>query len=147
MTVHAGSRLPRPGLRVPASASLPPASALGLAGLLTASAVNHFTTPHFYYSVVPRVITTPDGLGSRKNWVYASGAVEFAGAAGLLLPQTRKTAAVCTAVMFAGFTAGHLSALKRAFGPKGSRKTQLVHSLRLPLQVPLIAWAWKVRRS
>lgn len=121
-------------------------SATALAGLLTASAVNHFATPHFYYAVVPPSITTREGIRSRKNWVHFSGVIEFAGAAGLLYPPTRRAAATCTAVMFAGFTAGHISALKRAFGPKGSRKARTVHSLRLPLQVPLVAWAWSVRR-
>lgn len=125
----------------------PSGSVVALAGLLTASAVNHFTTPYFYYSVVPPSITTANGARTRKNWVHASGIIEFAGAAGLLLPQTRRTAAICTTVMFAGFTAGHVSALQRAFGPKGSRKAKLIHSLRLPLQAPLIAWAWNVRRN
>lgn len=128
------------------SRQFPDTSTLALAGLLTASAVNHFAAPHFYYPVVPPSITTKEGPASRKNWVHASGIIEFAGAAGLLIPQTRKAAAVCTTVMFAGFTAGHVSALHRASGPRGSRKARLIHSLRLPLQVPLIAWAWNVRR-
>lgn len=123
-----------------------PASAAALAGLLTVSAVNHFTTPQFYYPVVPPGITTERGWTSRKGWVQMSGVLEFAGAAGLLLPRTRRVAAICTAVMFAGFTAGHLSALRRAYGPMGSPQTRKVHALRLPLQFPLIAWAWSVRR-
>ncbi|GAB3271358.1 DoxX family protein [Arthrobacter pigmenti] len=123
----------------------PNASVLALAGLLTASAINHFTTEHFYYAVVPPSITSRKV--SRRDWVHASGVIEFAGAAGLLLPQTRRTAAVCTAVMFAGFTAGHISALRRACGPKGSPKARMIHGLRLPLQVPLIAWAWKARNG
>lgn len=121
-------------------------SATALAALLTVSAVNHFATPHFYYPVVPPAITTREGIRSRKNWVHLSGVFEFAGAAGLLFPPTRSAAATCTAVMFAGFTAGHISALQRAFGPKGSRKARTIHSLRLPLQIPLVAWAWSVRR-
>lgn len=124
----------------------PPASAAALAGLLVVSGVNHFKTPHFYYAVVPPSITTRDGLTSRQNWVRMSGILEFAGAAGLLVPQTRHAAATCTAFMFAGFTAGHISALRRAFGPKGSPRARSIHSLRLPLQLPLIAWAWSVRR-
>ncbi|WP_026820900.1 DoxX family protein [Arthrobacter castelli] len=123
----------------------PSNSTVALAGLLTVSAVNHFATPHFYYAVVPPSITT--GSMTRKNWVHTSGLIEFAGAAGLLLPQTRRAAAICTTVMFAGFTAGHITALQRACGPKGSRRARVVHSLRLPLQVPLVAWAWKARNG
>lgn len=125
---------------------MPPVSAAALAGLLTVSAVNHFTKPQFYYPVVPPSITTVDGWTSRKGWVHISGVLEFAGAAGLLLPQTRRSAATCTALMFAGFTAGHISALRRAYGPKGSAQARKVHTLRLPLQLPLVAWAWSVRR-
>lgn len=132
-------------MTAPGTGKAPNASVLALAGLLTASAINHFTTPHFYYSVVPPSITSRKV--SRRDWVHASGVIEFAGAAGLLLPQTRRTAAACTAFMFAGFTAGHVSALQRAYGPKGSRKARVIHSLRLPLQLPLVAWAWKARNG
>lgn len=122
-----------------------PVGALGLAALLSASAANHFVKPRFYYPVVPQAITTASGPLTRDGWIQISGALEFAAAAGLLLPQTRRSAGTCTAVMFAGFTAGHLSALKHAFGPTGTKRARIIHSLRLPLQVPLVVWAWRTR--
>ncbi|MCW2133080.1 putative membrane protein [Arthrobacter sp. VKM Ac-2550] len=124
-----------------------PAGAVGLAALLATSAANHFARPAFYYPVVPAAITTASGPLTRDGWVQISGALEFAAAAGLLLPQTRRAAGICTAVMFAGFTAGHLSALKRAFGTEGTKQARIIHSLRLPLQVPLVVWAWRTRQA
>lgn len=122
-----------------------PAGALSLAALLATSAANHFVRPGFYYPVVPPAITAASGPLTRDGWIRISGVLEFVAAAGLLLPQTRRSAGICTAVMFAGFTAGHLSALKRAFGPEGTKRARIIHSLRLPLQVPLVVWAWRTR--
>ena len=128
-----------------AAAAKLPAGVLGLAALLAASAANHFVRPGFYYPVVPPAITFASGPLTRDGWIRISGVLEFAAAAGLLIPQTRHAAGTCTSVMFAGFTAGHLSALKRAFGPDGTKRARIIHSLRLPLQVPLVVWAWRTR--
>lgn len=126
-------------------------SVIGLATLLGAGAVNHVRNPKFYYPVVPpSLCTDKDGkfaLMSRHQWVLASAVPEVLGAVGLLVPSTRKAAATATALMFAGFTAGHVSALRRAFGPDGTPQAKRVHMLRLPLQVPLVIWAWSARRA
>lgn len=125
-------------------------SAAAMAALLSASAVNHFRNPRFYNQVVPRSICTDTqgrfGVLTRRQWVHLSGGLEFAAAAALLLPATRRAAATATAAMYVGFIAGHISALERAFSPRGSRQARIVHSLRLPLQLPLIRWAWSLRR-
>ena len=125
-------------------------SAVAMAALLSTSAVNHFRNPRFYNAVVPRIISTDTsgryGVMTRRQWTHFSGVLEFAAAAALLLPATRRAAATGTAAMYAAFIAGHLSALQRAFSPRGSEKEKLIHSLRLPLQVPLILWAWNLRK-
>jgi len=126
-------------------------SVIGLAALLAASAVNHVRNPKFYYAVVPPSLCTDKdgefGLMTRRQWVLASAVPEVLGAVGLLLPATRKTAATATALMFAGFTAGHVSALRRAFGDGGTPQARRVHMLRLPMQLPLVAWAWSARKA
>ncbi len=125
-------------------------SAWTLAALLGASAGNHLVNPKFYYPVVPRSLCSDKGgrlgLMSRHEWVLVSAVPEALGAVGLIIPATRKAAATATTLMFAGFTAGHLSALRRAWGPDGTPQARRVHALRLPLQLPLIAWAWSVGR-
>lgn len=126
-------------------------SAWALAALLGTSAVNHLRNPEFYYPVVPPSLCSDKagrwGLMTRHKWVLVSAVPEALGAAGLLLPGTRNAAATATTAMLAGFTAGHLSALKRAWGPHGSPQARRVHALRLPLQLPLVAWAWSVRKA
>lgn len=121
-----------------------------LAALLSASAANHLLNPKFYYPVVPPSLCTDKGgkfgLVTRRQWVLSSAAPEALAAAGLLLPRTRRAAATATALMFVGFTAGHLSALRRAWGPEGNPSSRRIHTLRLPLQIPLVAWAWSVRK-
>ena len=123
--------------------------AWSLAALLAASAVNHLANPKFYYPVVPAVLCTDKegalGVMTRRQWVLASAAPEALAAAGLLIPGTRKLAATATTVMFIGFTFGHLTALRHAFGPNGSTEQRRIHAVRLPLQIPLVAWAWKSR--
>ncbi len=125
--------------------------ALALAAVLAASSAMHLRNPRFFYGVVPPVLCTDAGgrfgLLSRDEWVTLSAIPETVAAVGLLIPATRKPVATATALMFGAFTAGHLSALRRAFGPRGTPKARLIHSLRLPLQVPLILWAWRLRRS
>ncbi|UIK89936.1 DoxX family protein [Arthrobacter polaris] len=126
-------------------------NAWALAAVLGASAVNHLRNPAFYYPVVPPSLCSDKGgrfaLMTRHQWVLASALPEALGAVGLLVPCTRKAAATATALMFVGFTAGHLSALKHAWGPKGTPQARRVHAVRLPLQLPLVAWAWSARRA
>lgn len=128
-----------------------PWAAWSLAALLTASSVQHFRNPKFFYRVVPRSISTDTNgdfaVLSRRDWVALSGVIEAVAAAGLLIPATRKAAATGTAAMFAAFTAGHVSHLKQAFGPEGNDAEKLAGVVRLPLQIPLVWLAWRARRG
>ena len=133
-------------------------SAAALSALLLASAMKHFRDPAFYRQVVPGYLCRDDAPGreagparplallSREEWIALSGLLELAAAVGILVPGTRKVTATGTAVMFTAFLAGHVDALQRAYGPKGTRAQRRVHTVRLPLQAPLIAWAWSLRR-
>lgn len=130
-------------------------SAAALSGLLLASAAKHFRDPDFFTPVVPEFLCRDDS-GSRRNgplavlsreeWVAASGLLEVGAAVGLLIPPTRRAAAGCVTGMFTAFLVGHLDALRRAFGPGGTPAQRRIHSLRLPLQAPLIAWAWSLTK-
>ncbi|MFZ3415453.1 hypothetical protein [Arthrobacter sp. 3Tela_A] len=126
-------------------------SAAAMAALLSASAVNHFRNPGFYAGVVPRSLCRDKGgrfgVLTRSQWISASGVIEAAAAGALLVPATRRAAATGTTLMYAAFIAGHLSALERAFGERGSDREKVIHTLRLPLQLPLIRWAWSLRRA
>ncbi|MFP3579673.1 hypothetical protein [Arthrobacter sp. fls2-241-R2A-200] len=141
------------------------ASAVGLSALLLASAMKHFRTPGFYRAVVPdylcridapenpgtvghsgRAVNGPLAIMSREEWIAVSGLLEAGLGAGLLIPATRKMAANASTAMFVAFLAGHIDALRRAYGPDGTHSDRRIHTIRLPLQIPLILWAWSLRK-
>lgn len=140
-----------------------------MSALLLVSARKHFQEPDFFAPVVPDYLCREDqpreapevGAGqnspggtaprngplavmSREEWIAVSGLLEAAAAVGLLIPATRKAAAHGTAMMFTAFLAGHVDALRRAYSPAGTASARRIHTLRLPLQVPLILWAWSL---
>jgi uncharacterized membrane protein len=84
---------------------------------------------------------------TREEWIALSGLVEAGAAVGLLIPATRRTTATGVAALFGLFVAGHVDALRRACGHEGSPGQRVVHAARLPLQVPLILWAWSLRNA
>ena len=130
-------------------------SAAAMSALLLASAGKHFEDPGFFGPVVPDFLCRDDSgeqcngpaaVLSREEWVALSGLLEAAAAVGLLLPATRRPAAGCVTAMFTLFLAGHIDALRKAYGPDGTARQRRIHSLRLPLQAPLIAWAWSLTK-
>lgn len=148
-------------------------SAAAMSALLLTSAMKHFREPQFFSQVVPDYlcredpVTGPDATGdgnitgdgkiphdggtrplavmSREEWIAVSGLLEAGAAVGLLIPATRRAAATAVAAMFTVFLAGHTDALRRAYGPTGSPAQRTAHTVRFPLQVPLILWAWSLR--
>ena len=83
---------------------------------------------------------------TREEWIAVSGLLELSAAVGILVPLTRKAAATALTAMFIAFLAGHADALRRAYGPQGTPLQRRLHTLRLPLQGPLIVWAWSLRK-
>ena len=130
-------------------------SAAALSALLLTSAAKHFRDPEFFHQVVPDALCRDDSgerpngplaVLSREEWVAASGLLEAAAAVGLLIPATRPATAGCVTALFTTFLSGHVDALRKAYGPEGTPLRRRVHTLRLPLQAPLIAWAWTLTR-
>lgn len=115
-------------------------SPLLLAGLLASAGVAHFAVPRQFDSIVPRALP-----GAARNWTRASGVVEFALAAGVALPRTRRVAALATAAFFVGvFPANVQMAVDWRNRPAPLKAAALA---RLPLQVPLVLWARGVARA
>lgn len=130
-------------------------SAAAMSALLLTSARKHFVEPQFFAEVVPDFLCRDDSgeqvngplaVMSREEWVALSGLIEAGAAVVLLIPGTRRAAAGCVTAMFTVFLAGHVDALRRAYGPAGTPARRKTHTLRLPLQVPLILWAWSLRK-
>ncbi|MDX8037471.1 hypothetical protein SK803_45365 [Lentzea sp. BCCO 10_0856] len=115
-------------------------SALALAALLGLAGATHFTRPKFYDAIVPRALP-----GTPRQWTYASGAAELAVATAVAVPRTRRLGALAaTALFIAVFPANVKMALD--FRDKSPKARALAYG-RLPLQIPLVAWAWKVAKA
>lgn len=162
-----GLSVPNFSLQGPAVQTL---SAAAMGALLLASAGKHFRDPGFYRDVVPDYLCRRDAepdpepgaahtavpnhpvpnhplaVLSRDEWIAVSGLLELAAAVGILLPPTRKLTATALTAMFTAFLAGHADALAKAYGPQGTPRRRKIHTVRLPLQAPLILWAWSLRK-
>lgn len=112
--------------------------ALGLAAVLAVAGIAHFVASGSFDAIVPHVLP-----GSGRLWTSGSGAVELLLAVGLVIPRTRRVAATLTALyLVLVFPANVQMAVdwSSRSGPEFA-----VALIRLPLQIPLIWWAWHVR--
>jgi uncharacterized membrane protein len=112
-----------------------------MAGLLAGSGVLHLLVPGPYRRIVPRA------LGHAGGIVTVSGLCELLCATLLLIPATRRlgawsAAALLLAVLPANLQMALDGGLSGAPFPAGS---PVAAWLRLPLQVPLVAWAVSLR--
>jgi uncharacterized membrane protein len=113
-------------------------SRLLLAGFLLFMGVLHFAVPKPFDKIIPRWLP-----GNPRTWTYVSGAWELSSAALLAMPRTRRLGAyVAAATLVAVFPANVQMALDNA--PTTPFGVGLW--ARLPVQLPMIAWALKHRR-
>ncbi|AJE80667.1 MULTISPECIES: membrane protein [Streptomyces] len=111
-----------------------------LAGLLAGAGLAHLAVPRVFDAMVPRVLPGP-----ARTWTQASAAVEFALAAGVAWPRTRRIAAKSAAAFFVGVFPGNVQmALDWRTKPAPLRNAALA---RLPLQAPLVLWAHQVGKK
>ena len=113
--------------------------ASGLSTLLGIAGLSHFVVPGFYDAIVPHALPGPP-----RRWTLASGLAELVCAAMVASPRTRRAGAGMAAVVFvAVFPANVQMAVDWRHKPVSPRALAY---LRLPLQLPLVWWAWRVRR-
>ena len=109
-----------------------------LATMFAFTAVSHFAPmKRGLIAMVPPGLPRPDLL------VLATGVLELAGAAGLLIEATRFWAACGLILLMAAMFPANVSAARRGIEIRGRRATPLW--LRVPMQVLFAAWAWYVR--
>ena len=109
-----------------------------LASMFVFAAVSHFAPmKKDLIAMVPLSFARPDLL------VFATGVLELAGAAGLLFEATRFWAACALMLLMIAMLPANVSAARRGLEIRGRRVTPL--SLRVPMQVLFIVWAWYVR--
>lgn len=116
---------------------------LSLAGLLAFAATGHFRKPEFFDSMIPTALP-----GRPRDWVIGSGVAEAATAALIAFRPTRRVGGLVAAALFIGVFPGNAKMVIDAWQDRDDKPVYFAISLaRLPLQIPLILWALRVRRS
>ena len=114
------------------------ALAIGLlAALFIGTGVLHFVIPRGYESIVPHF------LPARRFLVYLSGACELAGGVGLLVPRTRRAAALGLIALLAAVFPANVQMLADAVAAGKPQWQVALLWLRLPLQLVLIWLVWR----
>jgi len=140
MTRSAPSPLRRVELPYRRALLTAPSPAAVLAGGLLTMGVLHGVAPQPFDTIVPAWLP-----GSARSWTYASGVVELAVGAAVAAPRTRRLGALAAAALFvAVFPANVQMAWDWRRRPWPYRAAAYG---RLPLQVPMIAHALRVRRE
>jgi len=107
--------------------------------LFIGAGLMHFVATPAYVRIMPPSLPQPDLL------VAISGLCEVLGGAGLLLSPTRRFAAwALVALLIAVFPANFHMAIDRSLLPQ---IPAWMLWARLPLQLPLIFWAWLYTRK
>ena len=105
-----------------------------LGATFVTTGVLHFVRPRVFEAIVP------DYLPAHRELVYASGAAEIAGGAGVLFSKTARPAGWwLIATLLAVFPANVEMAMR---AERFKQFPEWALWARLPLQGVLIAWAW-----
>jgi len=100
--------------------------------------VAHFVFIRAYASAVP------DYLPAHRELVLISGAAEIAGGVGILIPQTRRSAAFGLAILLISIFPANVFMARH---PERFAIPGWLLWARLPLQIPLIYWAFLYTRK
>ncbi|CAN5116441.1 MAG: DoxX family protein [Rubrobacteraceae bacterium] len=101
----------------------------------------HFRFPGVYERIMPSYLPFHRGL------VYLSGAAEVLGGLGLLPERTRRVSGFLLVLLLLAVCLANLQMLLDARAAGKPRWWTVLLWLRLPLQVPLMLWAWRASRQ
>src|SRR4051794_20596028 len=108
-----------------------------VAAIFILAGVLHFAIPRSYESIVPPF------LPARLFLVYLSGACELAGGVGLLVPRTRRLAALGLIALLAAVFPANVQMLANAMAAGRPQWQVALLWLRLPLQFVLMWLIWR----
>ncbi len=111
-----------------------------MATLLIGMGTTHFLAPKPFDTLVPAELP-----GTPRRYTHASGAAEVATGVLLLAPRTRRLGGLAAAVLFLAVFPANVNMVRLWWGK--SWPMRVVALARLPLQVPLVTAALKVRRG
>lgn len=113
-----------------------------LAAFVTGAGVMHFVSPQFFIDIVP------DYLPNAELLVIVSGVFEILGGVGLLVPATRRFAALGLVALFIAVFPANIHMAVHHITPTGSPTLpSWMPWARLPLQGLLIWWAYGIAVS
>ena len=115
-------------------------TAYRVAAMLIGIGTLHFLAPKPFDDIVPAELP-----GSARFYTYASGVVEI-GTGALLVPRsTRRSAALAAVALFLGVFPANVNMCRLWWGKPWPMR--IVALARLPLQIPMITTALKIRRD
>ncbi|MDT5068114.1 MAG: hypothetical protein QOK02_4269 [Mycobacterium sp.] len=115
-----------------------PAVRMGM--MLVGMGVLHFAVPKRFDTIVPAELP-----GSARFYTLASGVAEGATGALLLVPRTRRLGALAAIALFVGVFPANVNMVRLWWGKGWPARVGAL--ARLPLQVPMITQALKIRRN
>ncbi len=114
------------------------ASAWAMTAMLGFTGVMHFLRPQHFDRLVP-----PSLPGTQRQWVLGSGVAEFAVAALVAVPRTRRIGGRAGTLLFLGVFPANV---KMAWDFRNkSTKLRAISLARLPMQAGLLAWSENIR--
>lgn len=114
-------------------------SARRLAALLGGMGILHFVAPKPFDSIIPAELP-----GSARTYTYLSGVGELATAGLLAVPRTRRWGGTVAVALFLAVFPGNLNMVRLWWDKPWPMRLAAI--ARLPLQIPMITEALKVRR-
>lgn len=114
-------------------------SRYALAAFLGGAGLTHFLVPSFYDGLIPKWLPLP-----ARFWTQASGVAELAAGAALLDRRTARVGAWAALAIFVGVYPANIQDTVDHWPPRSARGVG--SALRLPLQLPMFAWAWREAR-
>ncbi len=111
-----------------------------MGALLIGMGITHFLAPKPFDAIVPTELP-----GSQRLYTYASGVGEVATGALLLARSTRRLGALAAAVLFVAVFPANVNMVRLWWARPWPMR--LVALARLPLQIPMITSALKIRRT
>ncbi len=116
------------------------AGAYRIAALLLGVGTVHFLAPKQFDEIIPAELP-----GSPRFYTYASGVAEVTIGALLLARRTRRNAALAAVALFLGVFPANVNMVRLWWDKPWPMR--VVALARLPLQIPMITEALKVRRN
>ncbi|MBW0014844.1 hypothetical protein [Mycobacterium sp.] len=117
-----------------------PSAAHRIAAMLIGVGTLHFLTPKPFDAIVPAELP-----GGARLYTYASGVAELSIGALLLPRRTRRSAALAAALLFVAVFPANVNMVRLWWDKPWPMR--IVAIARLPLQIPMIMTALKIRRD